>query len=261
MVPFEAEDDKSTDFFIPRLEQSESISSMAQVEGDLALGTSLGRVLTYKYAGYESKTKTMTSKTRASSFAQSLSGKSGGSTPSSIISHTKSKEKIPLVTPPYIPPIPPISLDPKLLLTGTDPGKRPGADEQERALISSYILQSDPKLSFIGSSPDEALPQFGSLVGATIPIIPSRRRTLKASFIGDAKPSEGDFIVTIPTSKLEIDLLADHNSVSNGYNGKNARELKPNPNKLLYNLKLSSMCYDDGGKRKYSSQPTTGSVS
>lgn len=262
MVPFEAQDDKSTSFFIPSLEQGEAISAMAQVEGDLALGTTLGRVLTYKYAGYDTKAKkttTTTAKSRSSSFVPNRRGVGSG-TSSSLGNRTQKKGKQPLAMPPFVPPIPPISLDPKLLLMGTDPGVRPGTDEKVRALIPSYILQSDPKLSSIGNSSEEALPQFGPLAART-PIIPSGRRTVAASFIGDAKPAAGDFIVTIPTSKLEIDLLADHNPVSKRYQGKKARDPKTNPNKLLYNLKLSSICYDDGGKRKYRGQRTTGSVS
>ncbi len=227
MVPFETHIDKSTSFLIPPLEQGESISAMAQSEGDLALGTSQGRVLTYKYAGYKA-TKTK-------------------------------KGKEPLVMPPFVPPAPPLSIDPKLLLTGRDPGIRPGIDERMRALVSTYILRSDPKLSSIGNSPEDALPLFGP-IGAS-KIIPSSRRTVSASFIGDTKPAPGDFIITIPTSKLEIDLLADHNPISKRYKGKKARDPKPNPNKLLYNLKLSSLCYDDGGKCKYKGQRSNYMVS
>lgn len=129
-----------------------------------------------------------------------------------------------------------------------------------RALVSTYILRSDPKLSCIGNTPDEALPYFGPM-GAS-KIIPSSKRTVAPSFIGDLQPAPGDFILTIPTSKLELDLFADHNPLSKRYKGKkpatttsapNAAGLdtKSNPNKLLYNAKLSSMCYEVGGKKKY----------
>lgn len=227
MVPFETHIDKSTSFLIPQLEQGESITALAQADADLALGTSQGRVLTYKYAGYTS------TKLRAM--------------------------KEPLVIPPFVPPPPPISIDPNLLLPGSDPGMRPGDDERMRAIVSNYILRSDPKLTSIGNTPEEALPQFGPL-GAS-KIIPSARRTIAPTFIGDAKPAPGDFITTILTTNLGIDLLADHNPISKRYKGKKAREPKPNPNKLLYNAKLSSLCYDDGGKRKYKGQRSSGSVS
>lgn len=253
LVPFEAHDDKSTSFLLPQLEQGESVTAMAQAKGDLALGTSQGRVLTYKYAGYDNKTKTQPT-TRSGSF---VPNRPAGSAPS-LSSRIKKKENRPLIMPSYTPPLPPISLDAKLLLAGNNPGVRNGADEKIRALLSSYILQGDPKLSSIGNTPHDALPQFGP-IGAS-KIAPCSKRTVAASFIGDAKPAEGDFIITIPSTQLDLDLLADHNPVSKRYKGKKAREPKPNPNKFIYNIKLASMCYDDGGKRKYRGQ-RSGSVS
>jgi hypothetical protein len=259
IVPFEAQNEKSTSFFLPQLEQSESISAMTQSEDDLALGTSAGRVLRYKLTGY-SKTKHKSPSSNSGAFVPS-----GSNSPSRSSSFKGSrpakKEKRPLETPPFVPPLPAVSMDPKLLLPGADPGMRNGADEKIKSLFAAYILQADPKLSTIGNSVEEAMSSFGSLAGNTI--VPNGRRTVAANFINEAAPAEGDCILTIPTSKLELNLLSDHNPVSKRYRGKKVKETRPNPNKLLYNSKLSSICYEGGmkGRRKLKGHKSSGSVS
>jgi hypothetical protein len=219
----------------PPLEQGESITAMTQSEEDLAMGTSSGRILLYKYAGYSTKAKP----------------------PSTIFGTKKNIKKTPLVMPSYIPPPPLVSLDAKLLLNDSDPGVRPGGDARMCALFSSLILQAEPKLSIIGNTAEDAMSSFGSL--GVQKIIPSGRRTISQSFLGDNKPPPGDYIITIPAT--DVDLLADHNPLSKRYKGTKVNQTKPNPNKFLYNPKLSSICYDDGGKRKFRGTRSSGSVS
>jgi hypothetical protein len=234
MTPFQPPDGKTSSFLQPPLEQGEAITAMTQSEADLALGTSSGRILLYKYAGYSIKVKP-----QPTAFAQ------------------KKTNKTPLVMPSYLPPLPPVSLDAKVLLNNSDPGVRAGGDPRECGMLSSYILQADPRLSVLGNLSEEASSSFGPL--GTQKIIPSGRRTISKSFLRDNKPSPGDFITTI--SATDTDLLADHNPVSKRYKGKKSQQAKPNPNKLLYCSKLSSICYDDGGKRKFREARCSGTVS
>jgi len=234
MTPFQPPDGKASSFLQPPLGQGESITAMTQSDEDLALGTSAGRVLLYKYAGYSSKAKP----------------------PSTTFGEKRNCKKTALVMPSYVPPLPPVSLDANLLLNGSDSGCRAGGDPHICAMFSSLILQADPKLSRLGNTPEEADSSYGHLGEQTI--VPGGRRTISQSFLGGRTPSPGDFIVTIPAT--DLDLLADHNPISKRYKGTKAKEAKPNPNKLLYCPKLYSVCYDDVGKRKFRSTRSSGSV-
>jgi PAB-dependent poly(A)-specific ribonuclease subunit 2 len=214
LVPLEAQDKDSTSFLIPALNQGESISAMTRADDNLALGTSNGRVLQYRMAGFDT---------------------------------TKTKPKQSLEMPPFAPPVPAASLDPTLLQTN-DPNIRNGANDKLKSLFTSYILQVDPKVTSIGNTTDEAMATFGSLAG--VPIVTASKRTVapSLSLIQEASAQEGDILVTIPTSKLELDLLANHTKTcSKRYKGKiSKKEPIPNPNKLLYSATLSSICYEDG---------------
>ena len=118
-----------------------------------------------------------------------------------------------------------------------------------RSLFGMYILQSEPKLTSIGNTVEDVLTTFGLLAGT--PIVNNRRRTVAPSLISAAAPGERDYILTVPTSSLDVDLLANHNVVSKRYRGK-TKDPIPNPNKFLYSSKLSPFCYEDGlnGKRR-----------
>ena len=235
MTPFHPPDGKASSFIQPPLEQGESITAMTQSEADLAMGTSAGRVLLYKYAGHSTKAKPQ----------------------STTFGNKKRTKKTSLVLPSYIPPLPPISLDAKLLLNDSDPGVRAGGEARLCAMFSSLILQTEPKLSQIGNKPEDAVLSFGRLGDQKI--IPTGRRAISQSFLGDHKPTPGDFIVTIPAT--DLDLFADHNPVSKRYKGGKPNQPRLNPNKLLYNPKLSSFCFDDGGKRKFRGARSGGLVS
>jgi hypothetical protein len=245
LVPFQDQTQDSTSFYLPQWEQGEFISAMAQSEDEVALGTSAGRVLRYRLEGYHSTNKNKSPSLKSSTFVPSTSPNRG----SSLASSTKRREKQPLQMPSFFSPMPAASIDPNLLLPGNDPGMRNGADGKIKSLFGTYILQADPKLSSIGNSVEDALTTFGSLAGT--PIVPNRRRSVAPSLVNEATPGEGEYLLTIPTSLLDLDLLANHNVVSKRYRGK-AKDPKPNPNKLLYCSKLSSICYEDGlnGRRR-----------
>jgi PAB-dependent poly(A)-specific ribonuclease subunit 2 len=214
LTPFETQDSTSTEFLLPQFERGESISAMVGSDGSLALGTSTGRVLEYKLKGYKKP---------------------------------KSAPKQPLEIPPFVPPMPPVSFDPSLL-QGNDPNLRNGATDNIKSLFSAYILQASPKLTAIGNKAEEAMSTFGTLGGT--PVVATSRRSVAQSLIHEAATDAGDFMVTIPTSKLELDLLANHNPTSKRYRGKHLKDPIPNPNKMLFHGPLSSICYEDGPDRR-----------
>eukprot|EP00934_Nitzschia_sp_Nitz4_P005448 Nitzschia sp. Nitz4//scaffold106_size73319//39007//43304//NITZ4_005738-RA/size73319-augustus-gene-0.3-mRNA-1//1//CDS//3329532526//5438//frame0 len=231
MVPFEAQDETTTSFIAPILEQSESVTAIHQASDDLLMGTSGGRVLRYKLAGQESNVKTRAKP--ATPWAPR-----GGSSPPS--SRSEPKQKIQLDLPPYLPPTPPLSLDPKLLLN--EAGSR-----FDGGVFTSYILQAEPKVSRCGDIAEDAALHFGPM-GAK-PLVFSCRRTISSSFLSMAEAAEAEYALTVPTSKLSVNILDDHSVVSHRYKGKR-KEPKPNPNKFLYTNSLSGICYKGGGTKR-----------
>jgi len=95
---------------------------------------------------------------------------------------------------------------------------------------------------------------FGSLAG--MPISTDQRRKVNPTLLKDAITGEKDYMLTVPITKLDVDLLANQNSISKNYKGKKPNKARPNPNKMLYNEKLSSVCYEAGwnGKGKQPQQ-------
>jgi PAB-dependent poly(A)-specific ribonuclease subunit 2 len=228
MTPFEIQSESVTSFFVPPLENDEFVTALSVPDYDeLAFGTSIGRVLTYRLQGYENQ------KPRVDMNGQLI-------------------EKTELLVPPYIPPPPAVSLTPDLLQG--DPALRNGANDQQRNLFSTYLLYSDPTLTPIGETPDEAAPSFGSL--AVTPIVEDVRRTIKNTLMSKAVIGERDYVSTIPISAsgLDIDVFANHNAVSKRYKGKKSQTTLNNPNKFLHCPKLTSMVYEDGWYTKRKEQ-------
>ena len=255
LVPFEAQNEKSTSFLIPTLDQGESISAMLLSEDNLALGTSSGRVLEYCISGYDTNTKA--SPTKGDVFVPS--GSRSISVSSSTRSRFSRKNKQCLEMPAFLPPSPPVSLDPTLLQSN-DANIRNGTSDKMKSLFTSYVLLADPTLTSIGNHAQDARPTFGSL--GNMPVVASSRRTVVQNLISGAVSGHGDFMLSIPTSKLELDLLANHNPVPKRYKGGKSKEPIPNPNKLIYCSALSSSCYEDGlNGRKRSKGRTINSVS
>jgi len=236
ITPFETQNEKTISFNLPPLQQGESITSMSQPEadtGELALGTSMGRVLGYNLSGYN-RTKTL-------------------------------RKKEDLAMPPFYPEPPEASMEPSLLQG--NPSLRNGTTDQMRSLFGTYILQSYPSITSIGDSFEDAMKTFGSLAG--MPISTDQRRKVNPSLLKDAMTGEKDYMLTVPISKLDVDLLANQTSISKNYKGKKTSKATPNPNKMLYSDKLSSLCYEAGwnGKGKqpqqqqHRGQRTTGASS
>lgn len=261
LVPFEAQNEKSTTFLLPQLEQNEFISALAQSDANLALGTSSGRVLTYRLAGFQPAIQRKPTPAKPGRFSGPASKNAATAAQSTLGRTSAPVRKQPLEMPPFIPPLPAVSLDPSLLLASAEPGIRNGANDKVKSVMSTYVLDADPRLTSIGNSVETAVACFGPL--ASQPIIASGRRTVAPGLIHEAATADGDFLLTIPTSRLEVDLLENHIGTSKRYRGKNPKEARPNPNKLLHSNKLSSICYEDGlnGKRRLRGQRSGNSVS
>lgn len=257
LVPFEETTENNASFFAPQLAQGESISALGKSEDDIALGTSAGRVLRYRLAGYKSKTKTLSAS--PSAFVPSGSRSPTRASDQAIVG--KSTKPLDL-SKLYEQPTTTLSIDPKLLLMRGNAEVRNGNDEMSKALFSMYVLQSDPRLSAVGYSIENAVASFGSLAGKTI--VSGGRKTVSQTFVSEGGTGDEDFLVTIPAAKLELDLFADHSSQKKRrpYN-KAPKQPKANPNKLLHCQKLSSICYEDGvnGRRRPRGHHKQGSVS
>ena len=223
ITPFETQNENTISFNLPPLQQGESITAMSQPErdtGELAVGTSMGRVIGYSLSGY-SQTKTI-------------------------------RKKECLAMPPCYPDPPSVSMEPSLLQG--NPGLRNGTTDEIRSLFGTYILQSYARVTSIGNSFEDAMESFGSLAG--MPISTDQRRKVSPTLLKDATTGEKDYMLTVPTSKLDVDLLANQTSISKNYKGKKTSKAIPNPNKILYNDKLSSLCHEAGwnGKGKQPQQ-------
>lgn len=223
ITPFETQNEKTISFDLPPLQQGESITAISQPEndtGELALGTSMGRMIGYSLSGYK-QTKTL-------------------------------RKKESLVMPQYYPDPPPVSMEPSLLQG--NPGLRNGATDEMRSLFATYILQSFARVTSIGNSVEDAVESFGSL--ASMPISMDQRRKVNPALLKDAITGEKEYMLTVPTSKIDVDLLANQTPVSKNYKGKKNIKAIPNPNKMLYNDKLSSLGYEAGwnGKGKQPQQ-------
>eukprot|EP00980_Cylindrotheca_fusiformis_P010035 scaffold2214_cov139-Cylindrotheca_fusiformis.AAC.32 len=259
LVPFEEPAESNTAFFAPQLAQGESISAMGTSEDDLALGTSGGRVLRYRLAGYKPKTKFASPNSSAFVPSTGIRSSARGSRRSRLETTNRKPLEMSKL---YEQPIPPLSMDPKLLLSNGDPGMRNGNDERIKALFSTYTLQADPQVSSIGYTVENTVASFGSLGGK--PIILGGRRRVSEAFLNEAATGEEDFLVTIPTDRLKVDILANHapQLKRRPYNKKAPKkETKPNPNKFLFCPALSSLCYEDGlnGRRRQRGNQAQGS--
>lgn len=139
VTPFETLADNPMNFLSPRLDIGESISSMAVAEDDLAVGTSAGRIVKYKLAGYESR-----------------------------------RERQPLELPPFIPSLPLLSIEPSILLSES-PNARDGSSEKMKSIFTAYTLCAEPTLTIVDPQISSSSP--GPLNGNVL--VPSKKNVLK----------------------------------------------------------------------------------
>ena len=241
VVPFEEASGGAGSFILPQMDlPGESISTMCISEENLALGTSKGNVLKYRLAGFDKKAAGSArmkdrlfvppSGSSSPKFGGGSYEKGGG----------KAKEKRPLEMPPFEPPIPSLSLEPRYLQTD-DPNSRLGMNDRTKSIFSAYMLCRSPNVSAVGDTHNVAGSSFGAL--ATSPMLaPSRLRV--SSDLTSKVTDTVDFIQTVPVSNLEINLLEDHRPERIKARIKKKKDPLPNPNKLLYSNKLNAIAYE-----------------
>ena len=247
MVPFEpSQNDSPASFMLPQLDRGESISAMVVSEDNLALGTSLCRVLQYKMAGYSSSTRKKSVGSPSTKEFVPSSGSHVGPTsrlPNATSSVMTSKtEKEPLDMPPFAPPLPPLSLEPSLLQS-ENPNVRNGMNDQLKSIFTAYTLLGEPAVSALTIPPNSS---FGPISDDVL-LFPGRRK-VSTDLIAKADTTDGDYLMTIPSKALDIDLMKNYsNRKSSRPRHKLAtEETLPNPNKTIYSQKLSALCYKEG---------------
>lgn len=208
MVPFETETNTSTySFIIPLIDSDERMTSMCVSDEYLAIGTNKSNVFQYQLYGYD-RTK---------------------------MKNSQVNERMALDIPNYVPPVPGLSIDPIVLLNQPN-GLRNGPTDRIKSVFGAYTMCATPTATPLGNP--KVPSTFGPL--ADQPMISGSKRGISHNILREALKMEGDFIQTIPTSALKIDLFEDHNSFV-----RTGRKKDPvlNPNKLLYNEKLASLCF------------------
>lgn len=236
IVPFEEAGNEADSFILPQMDQGEAISTLCISEGKLALGTTQGKVLQYQLEGYQKKT---TAGLKAGIFVPptSASKLSGGSFNKGV---EPLKEKKPLEMPPFEPPAPPLSLDPSILQT-EDPGMRMGMNDKIKSVFTAYVCCRTPTVSAIGDRRHAAGSSFSTLAASPM-IAPGRLQV--ASKLLEKATHTVDFLQTVPTSSLDVDILEDHRPERVKARIKKPKKPLSNPNKLLYSNKLNTLAYE-----------------
>ena len=252
IVPFEpAQNDSPANFMLPQLDRGESISSMVVSEDNLALGTSQCRIVQYKLAGYTLLGSQSTSETGSSTgYAKEFVPSHSASPTRSPIS-TKSMNKLalrpkqPIELPPYVPPMPALSLDPTLLQSD-NPNVRNGMNDRIKSIFTAYTLAGEPTLTPLTSTAN------GSSSGPftdTALLAPSKKLISPQLTGKAATSSKGDYLMTIPTSSLDLDLLENHSKKKTRSKHNKKLEPIPNPNKTIYSQKISAICFQPSQNR------------
>ena len=144
-------------------------------------------------------------------------------------------EKEQLILPTYGVEPPPLSIDPFILKNGNH-----YKDVDSHSIFNSYVLKKDPCVSSLVDAIGKRNPySFGNLTDSVI--LPSSRRLFSKELddLITEKKNKDDFLITIPTSELDLDL------------GMSKEGTLYNPNKLLHGENITNMCYNvDADPRK-----------
>ena len=142
-----------------------------------------------------------------------------------------------LELPSFTPPPPAMSIDPTVLLA-PDPAVRNGHTEAFKSIFSAYILTKEPTVSSLRNTHS-----FGPLMSR--PLVGGSSVRVSTRLIQNATHSV-DFLQTIPTADLEVDLMED---LSYRKSNRPGSFPKPNPNKFLQTSKLYRLAYEESLNR------------
>jgi hypothetical protein len=245
IAPFQ-DDAESTNFILPPLDQGESITCLCVSEDKLALGSSRGRVLQYQMAGYQPKTSLLDSIATHGTFIPSRGIGAGLSVGSRNKSTDVVKvEKLPLVVPPFQPRPPPVSIDANILLK-EDHASRLGRTDNIKSIFGTYLLTKDPLVSALGDPSERSFNWFRPWV--TSPIL-AQSSLLVSSSLKDKASHTVDFMQTVPTSDLGIDVFDDHRPKKIKDRERKKKAPLQNPNKFLYTNDLYKLSYEESLNR------------
>ena len=250
VVPFEpSQNDSPANFMLPQLERGESISAMVVAEDNLALGTSQCRILQYKMAGYDATVhRTSTAPASSTGFSNEFVPTSPTRSPGSVKSMASAppRPKKTLEAPAFVPPSPALSLDPTLLQS-ENPSVRNGVNDRIKSIFTAYTIVGDPMLANLPAGPNTS---FGPLTAN--PLIVPAKRIIAPQLTAKAEKNDGDYLMTIPTSSLEVDLLENHSTKKSHKHRRNPKkaegdtsDLIPNPNKTIFAKKIAALCYEN----------------
>jgi PAB-dependent poly(A)-specific ribonuclease subunit 2 len=149
-------------------------------------------------------------------------------------------EKNVLELPPLTPPAPAMSMDPTLLSSPDPSRRRNETSDAFRSIFSAYIMTKETLVSSLKSPAT-----FGPLISQ--PIIDGGTVHVSDNLMQNASHSV-DFVTTIPTADLQLDLMCDFSGSKNSRTGKGSTP-KQNANKLLHTKKLYNAVYGESLNR------------
>lgn len=237
LVPFQYT--ASTKFIIPRLNRGESINCMSVTDDKIALGTNQGKVLQYRMSGFQPKMSPSAAESaRGGIFIPPTLSRSASS--GTAIKPRKALKQ-PLIMPPFEPSLPAVPIEASLLLNKNFT-VRAGIGDKIKSIFGAYILTTDPTVSSMGYPHDSSPTSFGPL--ATNPLVAQCRFQVSTNLVSKASHTV-DFVQTIPSSALDVDIFEDHrpNRIKDREKEKNSS--LQNPNKFIYNNTLFKVAYSE----------------
>jgi hypothetical protein len=153
------------------------------------------------------------------------------------LSQQYATDKEPLILPSFHPTPPAVSIDAKILCKEND--------HNGHRVFGNYILTAEPTVSVVGD-PASRMSTFGPL--ASDVMLAQTKLQVKPELWQCASRNTVDFLHTVPTSELNIDLLEDHRPHGWKQWDKANKSLLRNPNKTIYSG-LYKICYAESLNR------------
>ena len=196
------------EYIQPELAQGEKITALSVYGRDCVLGTSQSNVILFK----------MSDSSPTIPAAAQL---------------PNADERAPVIPPEYVPPPPEISLEPNIL--------RVGAQDSTASFMNFYTLNAKPIVSSLEGSGH--VEPFGPLSSRTL--VGSSRRALSDKLAQVVrKQKTNDFVVSVKTSDLDVDMLAPERKIKKRVNRSETKDVNlPNPNRLVFSGDTSGICY------------------
>ena len=196
------------EYIQPELAQGEKITALSVYGRDCVLGTSQSNVILFK----------MSDSSPTIPAAAQL---------------PNADERAPVIPPEYVPPPPEISLEPNIL--------RVGAQDSTASFMNFYTLNAKPIVSSLEGGGH--VEPFGPL--SSRPLVGSSRRALSDKLAEVVrKQNTNDFVVSVKTSDLDVDMLAPERNIKKRVNRSETKDVNlPNPNRLVFSGDTSGICY------------------